>query len=78
MSCHEQQRAETGAPDLAMGAERYSPITISASVWRHGPAVLEIMQKRNVRWPQFSGPEMSDLIAYLNSRLIPRVGHAKY
>ena len=72
-TCHERQRAQTDAPDLKMATERYSPITISASLWRHGPAMLETMQKQKVLWPEFSGPEMSDLIAYLNSRLILRV-----
>ena len=72
-SCHEQRRPQTGAPDLTAATERYSPITISASVFRHGRAMLETMQKQSVQWPQFNASEMSDLIAYLNSRLVLRV-----
>jgi hypothetical protein len=31
--------------------------------------MLEAMKKENVAWPEFHGSEMSNLIAYLNSRL---------
>lgn len=73
--CHEQRRQETRAPDLSMAAERYSPITMSTAIWRHGPAMLEMMKKEKLPWPQFTGPEMANLIAYLNSRLIPRAAN---
>ncbi len=76
-SCHEQRRLETRAPDLTVATERYSPITLSASVWRHGPAMLEAIKEKELAWPEFSGSEMSDLIAYLNSRLVPRIATAK-
>ena len=70
--CHEQQRQQTGAPDLTLATERYSPITMSGAVWRHGPAMFEKMRQQNLVWPQLSGPEMSNLIAYLNSRLVQK------
>ena len=72
-SCHEQRRAQTGAPDLTAATERYSPITIAAALFRHGPGMLEIMAKESVTWPQFKPAEMTDLIAYLNSRLVARL-----
>jgi cytochrome c2 len=71
--CHEQRRKQTGAPDLTLAPERYSPITISASVWRHGPEMLEMMDQQKLSWPEFTGPEMSDLISFLNSRLVSRI-----
>ncbi len=73
--CHESRKERNGAPDLAMAAERYSPITMAAAVWRHGPQMLETMQQHNIAWPQFSGREMSDLIAFLNKRLVVRIGN---
>ena len=39
-----------------------------AALWRHGPAMLERMHSQNIRWPRFETREISDLIAYLNSR----------
>ena len=36
-------------------------------LWQHGPAMLARMKDEKLAWPRFSGPEMADLIAYLNS-----------
>jgi cytochrome c2 len=72
-SCHEQRRNQTAAPDLTMETERFSPITMSAAIWRHGPAMLEKMKHENLTWPELNAIEMADLITYLNSRLVPRL-----
>lgn len=64
-SCHD--KGTDGAPKLGKTAEGYSSITLISSLWRHGPRMLELMNQRNVPWPRFTAPEMSDLIAYLNS-----------
>ena len=37
-------------------------------LWRHGPQMLEQMQKKSIKWPRFESNEMSDVIAYLNAR----------
>ena len=72
--CHEQRRKETGAPDLSQAPEAYSPITMTSAIWSHGPAMLQTMRHNRRSWPQFQGSEMADLIAYLNSRLLPSIG----
>lgn len=69
--CHEQERATSGAPDLTRRAEEYSPITMTSSLWNHGPDMLERLQERGMDWPVFDGSDMTNLIAYLNSRLVP-------
>lgn len=69
-SCHNRRRRETGAPDLSIATERYSPVTMAASLFRHGPTMLEAMKRQNVAWPHFSNTEMQDLIGFLNSRLV--------
>jgi len=71
--CHEQRRKQTGAPDLTVSPERYSPITMSAAVWRHGPAMFKTIERENLAWPELKPSEMSDLITYLNSRLVRRI-----
>src|SRR5437899_8035852 len=76
-SCHQLRRERAAAPDLTTATERYSPITMAAAVWRHGPAMSRMMQERQIAWPQFSGPEMTDLIAFLNNRLLLRIGNSK-
>jgi hypothetical protein len=35
--------------------------------------MLEALEERGMDWPVFEGSEMSDLIAYLNSRLVVRI-----
>jgi cytochrome c2 len=71
--CHEQQRRQTGAPDLTLATERYSPITISTAVWRHGASMFETIQRQKLTWPNLKPSEMLDLITFLNSRLVYRI-----
>jgi cytochrome c2 len=71
--CHENRRKETGAPDLTLGTERYSPITISAAIWQHGPSMLRAGQKQQLSWPELKPSELADLMAFLNSRLVSRI-----
>jgi mono/diheme cytochrome c family protein len=72
-ACHEIGREATGAPELTASPEVHSPITMTRALWNHGPAMLETLEDRGMAWPVFEGTEMSDLIAYLNSRLVRRI-----
>jgi hypothetical protein len=36
-----------------------------SALWDHGPAMLDQMRGKNIRWPRFNTNEMADLIAYL-------------
>jgi len=71
--CHEQRRQQIGALDLTLSTERFSPITMSAAMWRHGRAMLEATQREKLAWPELKPSEMLDLITYLNSRLVNRL-----
>jgi mono/diheme cytochrome c family protein len=73
VTCHGMRRFEVGAPDLTRSVEAYSPITLTAAAWRHGPAMLRSMKQQKIEWPEFQKSEMADLIAYLNSNLIVRL-----
>ncbi len=59
--------AGSGAPDLSADAGAVSGITIVSALWRHGPAMLDQMAAKGIKWPQFKAGEMADLIAYVNS-----------
>jgi cytochrome c2 len=62
-SCH-----GTGVgPSLERNRGRASPVTLARDLWMHGPAMLERMRDRGVRWPSFTGDEMRHLIAFLNA-----------
>ena len=65
--CHEGSRSG-GAPNLAGKIEAFTPISMAASVWRHGPEMAESIRRQGRAWPELKGSEMADLIAYLNSR----------
>jgi mono/diheme cytochrome c family protein len=65
-TCHDH--AVNAAPSLAHGPRKFSGITIVSALWRHGPTMLAVMQEKKIPWPRFDAREMSDLIAYLNTR----------
>lgn len=65
-SCHDS--AGSGAPTLARGPDNYSAVRMVSALWGHGPAMLEKMKQQKIAWPQLSPGDMTNLIAYLNSR----------
>jgi mono/diheme cytochrome c family protein len=43
-----------------------SPIALAASMWNHGPQMTAAMEAHKIPRPTFTGPELLDLIAYIN------------
>ncbi len=62
--CHDD--TASGAPKLA--GSGMNSISIIAALWRHGPAMLERMKEKRMRWPQFKEGELADLLAYVQER----------
>lgn len=75
-NCHGDRRPNS-APNLFQATEVYSPITLASAAWRHGPSMLATMEQQGLVWPEFQESEMTDLIAYLNSRLLARIAGRK-
>jgi cytochrome c len=65
-TCHDD--ASSGAPALSRGTHATSGITMVSALWHHGPTMLALMMQKKIPWPRFDAREMSDLIAYLNTR----------
>ena len=65
-SCH--NNPASGAPQLERGPGKYSAVSMVSALWEHGPAMLEKIKQRNLSWPRLSPADMSNVIAYLNSR----------
>lgn len=63
-SCHND--ASSGAPQLA--GRSFDAAAIISALWHHGPGMLDQMKAKNIAWPRFEDHQMSDLIAYLNSK----------
>ncbi len=68
-SCHGPTRmGGSSGPPLDVLSGRASPIALATGMWNHGPAMHEQLRASGRIWPTFSGSEMSDLIAYLNTQ----------
>lgn len=64
--CHNDPAS--GAPALTNRGNYFSGATMVSVLTRHGPDMLDKMREKHLAWPNFSGNEMSNLIAYLNTR----------
>jgi len=66
VTCHEDP--SSGAPNLAALKGKFYSFSMVAALWGHGPAMEQKMKQKGIAWPRFKGLDMSDLMAYLNSR----------
>jgi mono/diheme cytochrome c family protein len=64
--CHND--AASGAPSLPAPGRDFNGASMISALWRHGPRMLDLMHTKGLEWPRFNGAQMSDLIAYLNSK----------
>jgi cytochrome c2 len=68
ISCH--QAGGSGGvvgPSLDSLAQQGSPIFVATAMWNHGPEMTEAMRAKKIARPNFSGTELSSLVAYLKS-----------
>ena len=63
-ACH--KGASNGVPRL--NGRAFSGITMVSALGRHDPEMLGQKNARAITWPRFEGAQMSDLIAFLNSK----------
>jgi mono/diheme cytochrome c family protein len=64
--CHNDP--DTGASTMARGEKLFTPFSMVALGWKHGRQMQEQMEKQRIRWPSLSESDISDIIAYMNSR----------
>jgi hypothetical protein len=64
-TCH---TGKSDAPYLGRGEKMYSPIAMVAILWRHGPEMLVQMQAKKIEWPRLSPEDMSNVVAFLNTK----------
>jgi cytochrome c2 len=67
--CHSAAGSDWGKPGPSLERYRgqFSAISMAQVMWNHGPQMAQIMHERGVPWPNFSGREMGDLLAYLQA-----------
>ncbi len=65
--CHGANAWEKPGPDLSRYRGRFSALFVAQAMWNHGGEMAAVMRGKGVAWPKFSGGEMGDLVAYLQS-----------
>ncbi len=66
LACHAlNDDGEEIGPDLRQSDWDHSVTEIAGVMWNHGSEMAELMDERKMDWPEFTGKEMADLIAYL-------------
>jgi len=68
--CHDNP--SSGAPGRDMMAGRMTSFGLVAALWKHGPEMMNRMQRQRIVWPHFAGADMADLSAYLHGRQFKR------
>lgn len=67
-NCHGiEGKGRTVGPDLARSRAGASPAALVAGMWNHSLGMQIQTQRQNVKWPDLSGQDLSDLAAYLRS-----------
>ncbi len=54
-------------PSLVKYQRDASAIYIAQAMWNHGAEMAQVMRDSGVRWPKFTGREMGDMLAYLQT-----------
>jgi mono/diheme cytochrome c family protein len=69
-TCHRiRGKGGTVGPDLAKWKRYGSPILWAELMWSHALGMEEKMREFGLRWPNFGGNEMVDVIAYIQQEL---------
>lgn len=67
-ACHPLTgKGQEGASGLNEFPQSISPIFLSQAIWNHGPDMIAQMVKLGIRWPEFKGAEMMDLLEYIRT-----------
>jgi mono/diheme cytochrome c family protein len=66
VACH--GGGSNGAPVLPASGKTFDGPTMVSVLWGHGPEMMQLMDSKNISWPRFQAADMSNLIAFLNSK----------
>jgi len=64
--CHALEgEGENIGPDLVESEAHFSPIFLASAMWNHAIIMEDMLAKKNLEWPRFSGDEMRDIVSYV-------------
>lgn len=67
--CHAVgERGTRVGPDLSDWASYRNPVSWIQAMWNHAPAMQALMGARGLRWPEFQGTDVADIIAYIRTQ----------
>ncbi len=67
-TCHPiTGKGKEGEPGLDQFPQNISPVFLTQSIWNHGPVMIAHMVKLGLKWPEFKGTEMMDLLEFIKS-----------
>ncbi len=68
LRCHQLfGRGKEIGPDLAKLKDLKGPHDMIAAMWNHAPGMVKKAREKKYKWPEFSGRDMANLFAYLQS-----------
>ena len=66
-SCHSVYKdQEKLGPNLSRADAARSSMKLAAKMWEHAPRMADMLDELGLSWPQFSGDEMRDMVAFLH------------
>jgi mono/diheme cytochrome c family protein len=72
--CHAvRSNGATTAPDLSKVVAAGDNLAWMHAMWNHAQSMIEPVTKELGAWPQFTGAEMNDLVAYVNGGPSPTI-----
>jgi cytochrome c2 len=67
--CHAVgERGTRVGPNLSDWASYRNPVSWIQAMWNHAPAMQALMGAKGMRWPQFQGTDVADIIAYIRTQ----------
>jgi len=60
-------KGKEGEPGLDQFPQNISPVFLSQTIWNHGPVMIARMVQLGIKWPEFKGTEMMDLLEFIKT-----------
>ena len=72
--CHSiDEKGGTVGPDLAKWARFVNPVVWAQKMWTHAPKMKDTMAAMGMAWPEFSGNDLINIVAYIRSRAVGEI-----
>ena len=68
-SCHASLGREKGSgPELQSFPRNLSPVFLGQAIWNHSIPMIALMAQIGMKWPNFEGSEMMDVLEYIKTQ----------